>query len=64
MKNISCAQVQPSVKKVKKKHGRDEMDRIKQAEKKKRRVEKALATSAAICLELEKKKQKKKEEQQ
>ncbi|KAM0034278.1 hypothetical protein Hdeb2414_s0016g00495691 [Helianthus debilis subsp. tardiflorus] len=34
------------------------------AEKKKRRLEKALATSAAIISELEKKKQKKKEEQQ
>ena len=35
----------------------DELDRLKQAEKKKRRLEKALATSAAIISELEKKKQ-------
>ncbi|PKI63522.1 hypothetical protein CRG98_016189 [Punica granatum] len=55
---------QPAVRKVKKKPGKDEMDRLKQAEKKKRRLEKALATSAAIRSELEKKKQKKKEEQQ
>lgn len=59
-----CAKTQPCVRKVKKKQGKDEMDRIKQAEKKKRRLEKALATSAAIRLELEKKKQQKKEEQQ
>ena len=52
------------VRKAKKKQVKDELDRIKQAEKKKRRLEKALATSAAICSELEKKKQKKKEEQQ
>ncbi|CAM8903421.1 unnamed protein product [Rhodiola kirilowii] len=64
MENVLCAHTQPSVRKVKKKQGKDEMDRIKQAEKKKRRLEKALATSAAIRLELEKKKQKKKEEQQ
>ncbi|KVI07132.1 uncharacterized protein LOC112509522 [Cynara cardunculus var. scolymus] len=51
------------VKKGKKKQVKDELDRIKQAEKKKRRLEKALATSAAIISELEKKKQKKKEEQ-
>ncbi|KAI3508323.1 hypothetical protein L1887_23329 [Cichorium endivia] len=53
-----------SVRKGKKKQVKDELDRIKQAEKKKRRLEKALATSAAIISELEKKKQKKKEEQQ
>ncbi|KAK4283048.1 hypothetical protein QN277_000049 [Acacia crassicarpa] len=52
------------VKKAKKKQVKDELDRLKQAEKKKRRLEKALATSAAIISELEKKKQKKKEEQQ
>ncbi|KAI4384786.1 hypothetical protein MLD38_002889 [Melastoma candidum] len=56
--------VQPVVKKVKKKQGKDELDRLKQAEKKKRRLEKALATSAAIRTELELKKLKKKEEQQ
>ncbi|KAL8557259.1 hypothetical protein ACS0TY_004628 [Phlomoides rotata] len=53
-----------SVRKNKKKQVKDEIDRIKQAEKKKRRLEKALATSAAIRSELEKKKQKKKEEQE
>ncbi|XP_059667125.1 uncharacterized protein LOC132312676 [Cornus florida] len=52
------------VRKVKKKQVKDELDRLKQAEKKRRRLEKALATSAAIISELEKKKQKKKEEQQ
>lgn len=52
------------VKKGKKKQVKDELDRMKQAEKKKRRLEKALATSAAIISELEKKKQKKKEEQE
>ncbi|XP_047325731.1 uncharacterized protein LOC124929419 [Impatiens glandulifera] len=54
---------QPSVRKGKKKQVKDELDRLKQAEKKKRRLEKALATSAAIRTELEKKKEKKKEEQ-
>ncbi|CAN1158644.1 hypothetical protein LINPERPRIM_LOCUS11964 [Linum perenne] len=54
----------PAVRKVKKKEVKGELDRLKQAEKKKRRLEKALATSAAIRSELEKKKQKKKEEQQ
>lgn len=54
----------PIVKKAKKKQVKDELDRIKQAEKKRRRLEKALATSAAIRSELEKKKQLKKEEQQ
>lgn len=52
------------VKKAKKKQVKDELDRIKQAEKKRRRLEKALATSAAIRSELEKKKQKKIEEEQ
>ncbi|XP_075493100.1 uncharacterized protein LOC142531010 [Primulina tabacum] len=60
---MECPKVAVGVKKAKKKQGKDELDRIKQAEKKKRRLEKALATSAAIRLELEKKKQKKKEEQ-
>lgn len=58
-----CNKVQPVVRKAKKKQVKDELDRIKQAEKKKRRLEKALATSAAIRSELEKKKEKKKEEQ-
>lgn len=52
------------LKKGKKKQAKDELDRQKQAEKKRRRLEKALATSAAIRSELEKKKQKKIEEQQ
>ena len=60
-----CKQVQPLARKGKKKHnGKDEFDRVKQAEKKKRRLEKALANSAAIRAELEKKKQRKLEEQQ
>ncbi|KAL2920748.1 Reticulocyte-binding protein 2-like protein a [Bienertia sinuspersici] len=54
----------PHVKKAKKKQVKDELDRMKQAEKKRRRLEKALATSAAIRSELEKKKQLKKEEQE
>ncbi|GMH29580.1 hypothetical protein Nepgr_031423 [Nepenthes gracilis] len=54
----------PRLRKGKKKQVKDETDRIKQAEKKRRRLEKALATSAAIRSELEKKKQKKKEEQE
>lgn len=61
---MESAKVPSGVRKVKKKQVKDELDRIKQAEKKKRRLEKALATSAAIRSELEKKKQKKKEEQQ
>ncbi|KAF3643170.1 putative deSI-like protein-like [Capsicum annuum] len=61
---MECAKASPAVRKGKKKNVKDELDRIKQAEKKKRRLEKALATSAAIRFELEKKKQKKKEEQQ
>ncbi|WJX14477.1 hypothetical protein P8452_04734 [Trifolium repens] len=63
MDNMACNKVQ-HVRKAKKKQVKDELDRLKQAEKKKRRLEKALATSAAIISELEKKKQKKKEEQQ
>lgn len=63
MDTMACNKA-PHVRKVKKKQVKDELDRLKQAEKKKRRLEKALATSAAIISELEKKKQKKKEEQQ
>lgn len=63
MDNMACNKGQ-HVRKAKKKQVKDELDRLKQAEKKKRRLEKALATSAAIISELEKKKQKKKEEQQ
>ncbi|KAK7279912.1 hypothetical protein RJT34_24973 [Clitoria ternatea] len=63
MDNLGCNKGQ-HVRKAKKKQVKDELDRLKQAEKKKRRLEKALATSAAIISELEKKKQKKKEEQQ
>lgn len=61
---MESAKVTAGVRKGKKKQVKDEIDRIKQAEKKKRRLEKALATSAAIRSELEKKKQKKKEEQE
>ncbi|KAJ4952840.1 hypothetical protein NE237_029672 [Protea cynaroides] len=64
MDDTASAQVPSIVRKGKKKQGKDEVDRQKQAEKKRRRLEKALATSAAIRSELEKKKQKKKEEQQ
>ncbi|MBA0736682.1 hypothetical protein Gogos_010205 [Gossypium gossypioides] len=64
MDNKACNKMQTVVSKAKKKQVKDELERIKQAEKKKRRLEKALATSAAIRSELEKKKQKKKEEQQ
>ncbi|KAJ6738480.1 hypothetical protein OIU74_003435 [Salix koriyanagi] len=64
MDSIACNKVQPAARKVKKKQVKGEVDRLRQAEKKKRRLEKALATSAAIRSELEKKKQKKKEEQQ
>ncbi|CAH2070220.1 unnamed protein product [Thlaspi arvense] len=62
--SLMSRQAQPIVRKGKKKQVKDETDRIKQAEKKKRRIEKAIATSAAIRAELEKKKQKKKEGQQ
>ncbi|PWA56495.1 hypothetical protein CTI12_AA418270 [Artemisia annua] len=61
---MECGKGPSGVRKVKKKQVKDELDRIKQAEKKKRRLEKALAASAAIISELEKKNQKKKEEQQ
>ncbi|CAA3010709.1 Hypothetical predicted protein [Olea europaea subsp. europaea] len=61
---MECAKIPAGVRKAKKKQVKDELDRIKQAEKKKRRLEKALATSAAIRSELEKKKLKKKEEQE
>ncbi|KAF8379569.1 hypothetical protein HHK36_029009 [Tetracentron sinense] len=64
MDNMGCAQVPLVVRKAKKKQAKGELDRLKQAEKKKRRLEKALATSAAIRSELEKKKQRKIEEQQ
>ncbi|KAL1531394.1 hypothetical protein AAHA92_31536 [Salvia divinorum] len=57
------AKVTAGVRKGKKKQVKDEIDRIKQVEKKKRRLEKALATSAAIRSELEKKKQKNKEQE-
>ncbi|XP_042496231.1 uncharacterized protein LOC122075311 [Macadamia integrifolia] len=64
MGDMAFAKAPPTVRKEKKKQGKDELDRQKQAEKKRRRLEKALATSAAIRSELEKKKQKKIEEQQ
>ncbi|XP_047964008.1 uncharacterized protein LOC125208439 [Salvia hispanica] len=60
---MECGKAASGVKKGKKKQVKDDLDRMKQAEKKKRRLEKALATSAAIRSELEKKKLKKKEEQ-
>lgn len=60
---MECTKVCSGVRKVKKKQVKDELDRFKQAEKKKRRLEKALATSAAIRAELEKKKLMKQEEQ-
>ncbi|KAJ0453136.1 hypothetical protein HanRHA438_Chr15g0732081 [Helianthus annuus] len=60
---MDCGKTPSGVKKMKKKQVKDELDRIKQAEKKKRRLEKALATSAAIISELEKKKQREKGEQ-
>ena len=62
MDTMACNKGQ-HLRKTKKKQVKDELDRLKQAEKKKRRLEKALATSAAIISELEKKKQKKREEQ-
>ncbi|KAL3630636.1 hypothetical protein CASFOL_023620 [Castilleja foliolosa] len=61
---MDTALVLAGIRKAKKKQVKDEFNRMKQAEKKKRRLEKALATSAAIRSELEKKKQKKKEEQE
>ncbi|XP_074586367.1 uncharacterized protein LOC141842048 [Curcuma longa] len=63
MEKVRCGQPSPVPKKGKKKQAKGELDRLKQAEKKKRRLEKALAASAAIRSELEKKKQKKLEEQ-
>ncbi|XP_008796909.2 uncharacterized protein LOC103712219 [Phoenix dactylifera] len=63
MEKVRCGQAGAVLKKGKKKQAKDELDRLKQAEKKRKRLEKALATSAAICSELEKKKQKKIEEQ-
>ncbi|OWM75592.1 hypothetical protein CDL15_Pgr021756 [Punica granatum] len=63
MNDLVCNRAQPVVKKAKKKQIVDEVDRLKQAEKKRCRLEKALATSAAIRSELEKKKQRKKEQQ-
>ncbi|CAA0826400.1 Unknown protein [Striga hermonthica] len=60
---MESVKVTASVRKSKKKPVKDGSDRIKQAEKKRRRLEKALATSAAIRSELEKKTLKKKEEQ-
>lgn len=64
MEKVGQVQAPRHLRKEKKKQAKDELDRLKQAEKKKRRLEKALATSAAIRSELEKKKQKKKEEQE
>ncbi|CAA6666943.1 unnamed protein product [Spirodela intermedia] len=65
MEKAQCGRSGPALRKEKKKkQAKDELDRLKQAERKKRRLEKALAASAAIRSELEKKKQKKKEEQQ
>ncbi|XP_020581238.1 uncharacterized protein LOC110025232 [Phalaenopsis equestris] len=64
MDKLGRKQVPIGLRKEKKKQVKDEVDRLKQAEKKKRRLEKALATSAAIRSELEKKKMKKMEEQQ
>ncbi|KAG1362381.1 hypothetical protein COCNU_10G006000 [Cocos nucifera] len=64
MEKVSHGRAPQVLRKEKKKQAKDELDRLKQAEKKKRRLEKALATSAAIRSELEKKKQKKKEEQE
>nr|XP_010934160.1 uncharacterized protein LOC105054369 [Elaeis guineensis] len=64
MEKVSRGGAPQVLRKEKKKQAKDELDRLKQAEKKTRRLEKALATSAAIRSELEKKKQKKKEEQE
>ncbi|CAN1267539.1 hypothetical protein LINPERPRIM_LOCUS12843 [Linum perenne] len=63
MDSIAGNTAQPVTRKAKKKPVKGEIDRLKQAEKKKRRLEKALATSAAIRAELERKKQNKVEEQ-
>lgn len=64
MNNLVFDRVESVVKMAKKKQIKNEMDRLKHTEKKRRRLEKALATSAAIRSELEKKKQRKKEEQE
>ncbi|XP_042471390.1 uncharacterized protein LOC122053411 [Zingiber officinale] len=64
MEKVRYGQANPMSKKGKKKQVKGELDRMKQAEKKRKRLEKALAASAAIRSELEKKKQKKLEEQQ
>lgn len=64
MEKVGHSQAPRHLRKEKKKQAKNELDRLKQAEKKRRRLEKALATSAAIRSELEKKKQKKKEEQE
>lgn len=64
MEKVRYSQASPMTKKGKKKQVKGELDRMKQAEKKRKRLEKALAASAAIRSELEKKKQKKLEEQQ
>lgn len=61
---MEFGKVTANVRKAKKKQVKDDVDRIKLAEKKKKRLEKALATSAAIRSELEKKKLKKKKEQE
>ncbi|XP_057828155.2 vicilin-like seed storage protein At2g18540 isoform X3 [Cryptomeria japonica] len=50
-------------KKEKKKQAKEERDKKKQEEKKKRRLDKAVANSTAIRIELEQKKQKRKEEE-
>lgn len=64
MDSIGRVQEPPLVPRVKKKkQAKNELDRLKQAEKKRRRLEKALATSAAIRSELEKKKERKKEQE-
>ncbi|PKA60426.1 hypothetical protein AXF42_Ash008486 [Apostasia shenzhenica] len=64
MEKLGKKQATVALRKEKKKQVQGEIDRLKQAEKKRRRLEKALATSAAIRSELEKKKQKKREEQE
>ncbi|KAG0484845.1 hypothetical protein HPP92_008924 [Vanilla planifolia] len=64
MQKSGYVQTTPIPNKGKKKQAKVELDRLKQAEKKKRRLEKALAASAAIRSALEKKKQNKLEEEQ
>ncbi|KAK8944854.1 hypothetical protein KSP39_PZI007663 [Platanthera zijinensis] len=63
MDKLGRKQASTGSRKDKEKQTKDEVDRLKQAEKKRRRLEKALATSAAIRSELEMKKLKKMEEQ-